>query len=69
MDDSNKTLEDKFFEYEVKLISECFQRQFHYGIFYAWLKLSEQEIRNIVWIAECIAQSQKDKINNFIPIF
>ena len=30
--------------------------------------LSEQEIRNIVWIAECIAQQQKDRIQNFIPI-
>lgn len=29
----------------------------------------QQEIRNITWIAECIAQSQKDRIGNFISVF
>jgi V-type H+-transporting ATPase subunit d len=28
-----------------------------------------QEIRNITWIAECIAQNQKDRINNYISVF
>lgn len=28
-----------------------------------------QEIRNITWISECIAQSQKDRINNYISVF
>lgn len=28
-----------------------------------------QEIRNITWIAECIAQNQKDRIGNFISVF
>ncbi|KAJ9066401.1 H(+)-transporting V0 sector ATPase subunit d [Entomophthora muscae] len=64
-----KTLEDKFFEYEVELNKETFLQQFHYGLFYGYFKLKEQEIRNIVWVAECISQQQKDKINNYIPIF
>lgn len=27
-----------------------------------------QEIRNITWIAECIAQNQKERIGNYISV-
>ncbi|KAJ1954016.1 H(+)-transporting V0 sector ATPase subunit d [Linderina pennispora] len=63
------SLEDRFFAREVQLNKESFEQQFHYGVFYSWLRLKEQEIRNIVWIAECISQQQKDKVGNYTAIY
>lgn len=64
-----KTLEDKFFEKEVEINMRSFMQQFHFGVFYSYMRLKEQESRNIVWIAECIAQRHRSKIDNYIPIF
>lgn len=63
------SLEDKFFDFEVRVNKVSFMQQCHFGLFYSYLKLKEQEVRNVVWIAECIQQQQRDKIGNYIPIF
>ncbi|EGN92147.1 hypothetical protein SERLA73DRAFT_191592 [Serpula lacrymans var. lacrymans S7.3] len=62
-------LEDRFFHTEVHLNKEAFLQQFQYGVFYSYMKLKEQEIRNLTWIAECIAQDARDRMQDFIPIF
>ncbi|KAI0345751.1 ATPase V0 complex subunit D [Trametopsis cervina] len=62
-------LEDRFFLHEVHLNKQAFLQQFQYAIFYSYLKLKEQEIRSLTWIAECIAQDARERIHDFIPIF
>ncbi|OBT80436.1 ATP synthase subunit [Pseudogymnoascus sp. 05NY08] len=64
-----KSLEDLFYQKEMEISKNAFTRQFTYSIVYAWIKLREQEIRNITWIAECIAQNQKERIGNYISVF
>lgn len=34
-----------------------------------FLQLKEQEIRSLTWIAECIAQNARDRINDYVPTF
>ncbi|KAI1911618.1 H(+)-transporting V0 sector ATPase subunit d [Ophidiomyces ophidiicola] len=64
-----KSLEDMFYHKEMELSKLVFTRQFTPAVVYAWVKLREQEIRNITWIAECIAQNQKERIGNYISVF
>ena len=63
---SEKTIEDAFFEYEVEINRLAFEYQAGYGAFYCYFRLKEQEIRNIIWIAECITQGQKGKLSQGI---
>ncbi|ODQ66075.1 ATPase, V0 complex, subunit D [Nadsonia fulvescens var. elongata DSM 6958] len=66
---NNKNLEDHFYQMEMELCKAAFTQQFTYSTIWAWLRSKEQEVRNITWIAECIAQNQKERINNYISVF
>eukprot|EP00753_Platysulcus_tardus_P008339 PLAT15903.1.p2 GENE.PLAT15903.1~~PLAT15903.1.p2 ORF type:complete len:394 (-),score=208.31 PLAT15903.1:129-1310(-) len=64
-----KSIDDAFYEREVRLCELAFSGQHHYACFYAYVRLREQEIRNIVWICECIMMGRKDRIDKYLPIF
>jgi V-type H+-transporting ATPase subunit d len=69
-----KTIDDIMFEEAIKRYSIAFEQQFHYGCFYAYIKIKEQEIKNIMWFAD-LSQVKKDKdsqgklIKNYIVPF
>ena len=63
------SIDDEFYRKEVQMCELAFESQMHFGVFYGFLRLKEQEIRNLVWICECILQRKKDQIMNFVPVF
>lgn len=65
-----KSLEDLLYSETATMCELAFEQQFHYGIYYAWVKLKEQEIRNIVWIADMILMKRKEYISDqIVPLF
>ncbi|AFZ81468.1 vacuolar ATP synthase subunit, putative [Theileria equi strain WA] len=68
-DTGDKSLEDLIYAESVRLCEMSFEQQLHFGIFYAWVKLKEQEIRNIMWIADMILLKRPEQISRVLPIF
>jgi len=64
----SQMLERVLFAEEVKRCTLTFDQQFHYGVFYAYLKLREQEIRNLMWVSECVAQGQRGRTQDGIVL-
>lgn len=65
----SKNIEDWFYLLEMQYNKNAFTQQFTLSTVWAWLRSKEQEVRNITWIAECIAQNQKNRIDNYISVF
>jgi V-type H+-transporting ATPase subunit d len=59
-------LDKVLYEEEVRRLLYTFEQQFHFGVFFAYMRLREQEIRNIMWICECVAQDQKARVTDGI---
>ena len=49
-----------------ELLYVFFGLQFHYAVFFAYIRLREQEIRNLMWISECVAQNQKSRVHDSV---
>ncbi|KAH1039670.1 hypothetical protein J1N35_041413 [Gossypium stocksii] len=59
----SQMLDKAFYKKEVKRLCLAFAQQFHNGVLFAYMRLREQEIRNLLWISECVAQNQKSRIH------
>nr|ACJ84285.1 unknown [Medicago truncatula] len=62
----SQMLDKAFYEEEVKRHCLAFEQQFHYAVFFAYMRLREQEIRNLMWISECVAQNQKSRVHDSV---
>ena len=64
-----RDLSDAFFRRTVKQLELAFEGAFHYGPFYAYAKLKEQECKNIAWIATCMEHGVYSEMERIVPIF
>mmetsp|Transcript_55031 Transcript_55031/g.178888 ORF Transcript_55031/g.178888 Transcript_55031/m.178888 type:complete len:396 (-) Transcript_55031:328-1515(-) len=65
-----QSIEDLIYAENVHMYEMAFEQQYHFGVFYGWVKLREQEIRNVRWIANMIILGTKDHIDDtIVPIF
>eukprot|EP01080_Neovahlkampfia_damariscottae_P006957 gene6957-11119_t len=61
-----EAITDLFAKRTVMLNKWSFDEQFHFGVFYSFLKLKEYEIKNLALVANCITLSTQEKINEKI---
>mmetsp|Transcript_15623 Transcript_15623/g.31650 ORF Transcript_15623/g.31650 Transcript_15623/m.31650 type:complete len:397 (+) Transcript_15623:106-1296(+) len=61
-----QSIEDLIYAECVQMYEMAFEQQYHFGVFYAWVKLREQEIRNIRWAGDMIILNKKDEIDTTV---
>lgn len=64
------SFEEAVYRHRVKLCEFAFEQQMNYAGFYAWYKLKEQEIKNLLWIADMILMNRPDQMEHrVLPAF
>ncbi|KAF9761643.1 V-type proton ATPase subunit d [Nosema granulosis] len=53
---------------EIDIYNESFKMFNDISCMYAYFKLKEQEIRNILWIIECVSMNRRETIDNIIVL-
>lgn len=67
-----KTIDEVMLEESIKRFSVAFEEQFHFGVYYAYIKLKEQEIKNVTLLADLITQEAERNLpgwNKYIVPF
>lgn len=62
------TLLDAFGYEEVKMLIDVMRTQFNFGAIYAYFKLKEIEIVNVMWLYECLLQKRFSEMRKYIEI-
>lgn len=63
------SVEDLLFQARVAACEEAFSQMMQFGVFYSYIVLKEQEVRNLIWIADMLVLNEKSHINEIVHIF
>ncbi|KAL0222584.1 hypothetical protein RCL1_002438 [Eukaryota sp. TZLM3-RCL] len=63
------SLDDLFYRHAIQLSKIACISSHSFGAFYSWILMKEQEIRNLIWIFDCVDHGQYSKISRYVSIY